>query len=280
MMLLLDGHNLVFRAFSSVPRSITDPQGRAVNGTYGFVGTLLRLVRDRSPMYLAAAFDVPDVPTFRHRLFSDYQGQRGPLGGTDAENFAWQVEQARVVLERFELRAVSVPGYEADDVMGTLAVASEAANVPALIVSTDRDIQQLVTDRIHVLVPGKVSVEVGPAEVEERLKVRPERIVGWKALAGDPSDNIPGVAGIGDLTAKSLMSTYGSLDRVFAHLDELPTRQRSALAAGRERAALFADIVRIRTDLPIDTQIESYRLGYDRLPASAGDALREVGLRG
>lgn len=279
LMLLVDGHNMIFRSFSSVPRSIVDPEGNPVNGVYGLLGTLLRLIRDRQPAYAAVAFDVPEVPTFRHKLFPAYQGQRGPLGGDAAENFAWQVEQAKRVLEHVGIVPLTAPGFEADDIVGTLAEQAVQAHVNALIVSTDRDLQQLVQAGVRVLIPGKKPLEIGPEEVQERLGISPDRVVEWKVLAGDSSDNIPGVGGIGDKTAISLLEQFGGVTAIYRNLDRVPTRWRAALKAGRERANLFSQVVPVKTDLPLRVGIEDLRIDYERLPQSAGAGLRRLGLR-
>jgi DNA polymerase-1 len=277
--LLIDGHNLIFRGFSSVPKSITDPEGRPVNGVYGMLGTLLRLIRDRAATHCAIAFDMPEIPTFRHKAFPAYQGQRGPLGGADAENFAWQVDQAKLVLALVGLRTLTAPGFEADDIIGTLAAMGVAAGIPSVIVSTDRDLQQLARPMVRVLIPGKAPLEIGPDEVKERLGIAPHRIVDWKALAGDPSDNIPGVPGIGSKTAIVLVEQFGSWRKVYENLDAVSARQRAALEAGRADAELFADIVRVRDDLDLGVTFDDLRIDHDRLPARAGDALRDAGLR-
>jgi DNA polymerase-1 len=277
--LLVDGHNIIFRAFSIVPRSITDGQGNAVNGVYGLIGTLLRLIRDREPRYVAVAFDVPEVPTFRHELYQAYQGQRGPLGGPDAANFAWQVEQAKRVLDGVGLRWLVSPGFEADDILGTLTVMAIQGKVHSLVVTSDRDLQQLVRPLVRVLIPGKTPVEVGSEDVRSRLGIPPEKIVDWKVLAGDPSDNIPGVAGIGNKSAVDLVEAYGSWRGVYKHLDEVPARQRASLERGRHDAELFAQVVRLRCDLDLPCSLPDLEIDPRRLPERAGDALRDAGLR-
>jgi DNA polymerase I len=277
--LLVDGHNMIFRAFTSVPRSITDPAGRPVNGVYGLMGTLLRLIRDRKPRFAAVAFDIPEIPTFRHKLFPAYQGQRGPLGGEEAENLAWQVEQAKRVLSHVGLKWLTAPGFEADDILGTLTVMASANGVESLIVTTDRDLQQLVRSAVRVLIPGKVPVEVGAGEVKARLGIAPERIVDWKVLAGDASDNIPGVGGIGNKSAIEMVEAFGPWETVYDNLDRLTPRQRTALERGRADAALFAQVVRLRCDLEMQCVLSDLEVDYGKLPDRAGTALREVGLR-
>jgi DNA polymerase-1 len=279
LLLMLDGHNLLFRAFSSVPRSITDAEGRPVNGIYGLVGTLLRLIRDRASSHVAVAFDIPAAPTFRHKLFPAYQGQRGPLGGPDADNFEWQIAEAMKLLDHFDLHPLSAEGFEADDVLGSLTTLARAGDVESLVVTTDRDLQQLVGPGVRVLIPGKKPLEIGPEEVMERLGVRPDQIVHWKVLAGDASDNIPGVTGIGDKSAVDLLKQYGTVEGIYQNLDNLPARQRKALEAGTAEAELFEKVVRIRTDLDLSISLEELRLDYPSLPERAGDALRTLGLR-
>lgn len=279
LLLLVDGHNMIFRSFSSVPRSITDPEGNPVNAVYGLLGSLLRLIRDRKPHYAAVAFDLPEVPTFRHELFPAYQGQRGPLGGEAADNFAWQVQQAVCVLDHIGVPSLSMPGFEADDIVGTLARLAASEGIDCLIISTDRDLQQLVGPRVRVLIPGKKPLEIGPDEVRERLGIDPEQVVDWKILAGDSSDNIPGVSGLGDKTAISLLREFGTVENMYSSLERLPERQRRLLDTGRSDADLFERVLRIRTDLPLDVGIEDLSIDYARLPDRAADALRDSGLR-
>jgi DNA polymerase-1 len=279
LVLLVDGYNIIFRGFTSVPRSITSPEGIPVNGIYGLLGTLLRLIREYTPMYVAVAMDVPETPTFRHMVFPAYQGQRGPLGGEYAENFEWQVEQTKRVLDRIGIRWVAARGFEADDVIGTIAGRAAARNIRVLIVSTDRDLQQLVGPLVHVLIPGKSSVEIGPDEVRARLGISPEQVVDWKVIAGDPSDNVPGVVGIGNKTAVDLVERYGTWEEVYRHLADLSPRQRAALEAGRESAELFAKVVRINCDVDVNVGLEDLMVNIESLPDRAGSALRIVGLR-
>lgn len=248
-LLLLDAYNLLFRAFASLPAAIVDEGGRPINAVYGMVSSVVKLVRQFAPSGVVAAFDEPDVPTFRHRLYPDYQGHRGPLGGDNAEDFARQVDLARHALPHLGIPAPSLPGYEADDVMGSLACSVSA---PALVVSTDRDLLQLVSPRVGVLSPSDKEMRVqDAAAVEARMGVPPGGITTFKALAGDASDHIPGVAGIGTKTAAALVQNYGTLDTIFANLSRLPPRQARALEAGKEDAYLFHKVVTIVTDLEL-----------------------------
>jgi DNA polymerase-1 len=249
--LLLDAYNLLFRSFSSLPSKITGTDDLPVNAVYGMLAFIIRAVREHEPTHVVAAFDVPDVPTFRRELFAPYQAQRGPMGGENAPDFQRQVALAEKLLPRLGIPALSRPGYEADDIMGTLAIHLAGNRSEAIAVSTDRDLLQLVRPGIAILVPGKEQRLVADdASVRDRIGVDPDGVTAFKALAGDASDNIPGLPGIGAKTAASLVTRFGDLDGVYNHLPELPARQEAILRAGRERAYLFRHLATIRTDLP------------------------------
>jgi DNA polymerase-1 len=267
--LLLDGHNLLYRSFVSVPSAVVARDGRPINGVYGLVSAVLRLIRDMEATHAIAAFDVPDTLTFRHELYPAYQGHRGPLGGELADEFLRQTEIARAVLPVMNVPALRAPGFEADDIMATLALQLAARGERAILVSTDRDLLQLVRSGIEVLVPGKTATLVVDAEaVMARVGVQPAGVTTWKALAGDPSDNIPGVRGVGDKTAASLVNRYGSLEGIYAELDELPARTGSLLRDQRELAFLFRRVVTLVTDVEVG-------MGVQDIPrVEAGDDVR------
>jgi DNA polymerase-1 len=250
--LVLDAYNLLFRSFATLPSSITDQKDQPINAVYGLLGGIIKMMRDLQPARIVAAFDVPEVPTFRHRAYPSYQAQRGPLGGEKAEDFACQVSIAEQILPALGVPALSQPGYEADDVMGTVARGVQSRSGAAILVSTDRDLLQLVGNGIEIVVPGAAGLRIQDAQaVRERIGVTPEHVPTFKSLAGDASDNIPGVPGIGPKTAVSLVETYGSLENLYDHLDELPRRSAAALDAGREMAFLFRHIATIVTNLEL-----------------------------
>lgn len=250
-MLLLDAYNLLFRSFASLPSTITGVDERPINAVYGMLAFIVREVRERGPDHVVAAFDVPEVSTFRHLRYGGYQAQRGPMGGENADDFQRQVGIARDLLPRLGIPAVLQPGFEADDVMGTLAVQISDRGRDALVVSTDRDLLQLVRPGIAVLVPGKQARMIGSTdEVRDRIGVPPSGVTSFKALAGDASDNIPGLPGIGAKTASGLVTRFESLDGIYRNLSEVPTRQRDILTTGRDTAYLYQDIATIRTDVP------------------------------
>jgi DNA polymerase-1 len=263
VVLLLDAYNLLFRSFTSLPRTITDDESRPINAVYGTLAYMARLARELSAEYMMAAFDTPDVPTFRHGLYPAYQGQRGPLGGEHAEDFARQVGIARTVLPALDVPAYAQAGYEADDVLGSLACGLVEQGEQCIIVSTDRDLLQLVRPGLETMAPGNPPrFARDEADVRARLGVAPGGVTTFKALAGDASDNIPGVRGIGAKTAASLVNQHGSLEAIYDALGTVPARLQGLLTGGRDDAFLFREVATVITDL---------ELGFDskRLPHHA-----------
>ena len=259
--LLLDGYNLLYRAFTSLPSAIVGSDGRPINAVYGLLTSLLRYMRETQSDRMVLALDSPDVPTFRHERYPAYQGHRGPLGGDNAPDFARQVRIAADVAPGLGIVTLSQPGFEADDIMGSCGVKLADSGEMALVVSTDRDLLQLVRPGIDVLSPGNPPIRAHAAsDVIDRLGVPPEGITTYKALAGDASDNIPGVKGIGAKTAVSLVTQYGSLEEIYAHLDDLAPATRQKLEAGLSDAFLFRDVVTVVTslDIPLDTICSSH----------------------
>jgi len=273
IVLLLDGHNLVYRAFTSLPMTITGLDGQPINAVYGVLSTIIKLAREHGAGHAVAAFDVPDVPTFRHDLYPSYQAQRGPLGGAQAEEFQRQVVLAQRILPLTGIPVLTAPGYEADDIMGTLAIRLAGQGDTALIVSTDRDLLQLVHPGVEVLAPGGTGVHARTAaDVLTRMKVAPDGVATLKALAGDASDNIPGIRGIGMKTAAELVNTYGSLECIYAALGSLPPRTAQLLTQGRENAFLFRRLVTVVTDVGLPAADEN----LPALPFDAGTRAREI----
>lgn len=272
-LLLLDGHNLLYRAFTSLPATIVDHERRPIHGVYGLVGATLRLIRDIGATHVVAAFDVPDVPTFRHVAFPAYQGQRGPMGGDNADDFLRQTAVAARVLPSMNVPVLTLPGYEADDVMGTLAEQAATHKYEAVIVSTDRDLLQLIRPGISIVAPGNPPRPYRTVtDVIDRLGVPPSGITTLKALAGDPSDNIPGVTGIGVKTAAALVVEYGGLEEIIANIDDLPKRASAVLRNQIEQARLFHDLVTVRRDAPVHFDLDT----APSIEEFAGSKVREI----
>ena len=285
---VLDAYNLLYRSFCSLPPTIVDGDGLPINAVYGLFAFLVRLRRDEGARHMVAAFDEPTVPTFRHRLYPPYQAQRGPLGGEQSNEFLRQVGMAKRVLPHVGVAALSLPGYEADDIMGSVAHRARSAHTSACIVTTDRDALQLVGDGTVVLAPGSPpTIARDDQDVRTRLGVPASGVTTFKALCGDVSDNIPGVRGIGKKTAASLVNTYADLHTIYAHLDDLPARTRSLLASERDHAFLFLRLVTIVTDLQLPLAItdlpEVQFSARDRVRAlleSAASASKKTGMPG
>ncbi len=262
-LLLIDGHALVYRAFFAMP-ALTNSRGEMTNAVYGFTSMLLKVLNEHHPSYAIAAFDLPG-PTFRHQEFADYKAQRAPAAPELTRQMPW----AREVTEAMSIPIVELPGFEADDVIGTLARRAEARDLDVLILTGDLDALQLVTDHVRVYATRRGitdTVVYDVAKVFERYGFDPPKVVDFKALRGDASDNIPGVPGIGDKTAMSLVQQYGPLEAI---LDAVPSmkegRVKKSLEEHRDQAILSKRMATIVTDLDVPLDIDAARyLSYDR----------------
>lgn len=276
-LLLVDGHSLAFRAYHALPANMATRSGEPTNATYGFMSMLLNVLKEHQPDYVAVAFDVGK--TFRHEQFPDYKGHRERM----PDDLAHQVERIQQVVEALNIPIFTRDGFEADDVLGTLAKQAEAQGVETLIVTGDRDIVQCVTDRVHVLTSGRKfsdTIVYTPETVRERWGLAPRQLIDLKALLGDTSDNVPGVKGIGEKTATTLVQTYGSVEGIYEHLDEItPKRVQEALAQGRDAAFLSKQLVTIVTDVPgVALDLEACRL-HDYDQARVTELFRELEFR-
>lgn len=255
--LLLDSASMYFRTFYGVPESVVAPDGSPVNAVRGFLDAVARLLTDYRPTRLVAAFDADWRPQWRVDLLPSYKAHRVAADGDEEvpDLLSPQVPVIEQVLDALGLARVGVPGFEADDVLGTLA---GRATCPVDVVTGDRDLFQLVDDArgIRVLYTGKGFAKldrVDEAWVLERYGVPASRYVDFATLRGDPSDGLPGVPGVGDKTAASVVSAVGGIGGVLAALDdpsvELPARAK--LAAAREYLAIAPEVVRVRHDVPL-----------------------------
>ncbi len=258
---LIDGHALAYRTYFALTAGagsdrLQTSKGEPTAGIYGFASVLLRILEQEKPEYLAVAFDTGR--TFRNDLFPDYKATRAKM----PDDLRPQIERIRQMVDAFNLPRLEQEGVEADDILGTIARQAVASGLGVKIITGDRDLLQLVDERVIVNLAGSRLSEARDfraAEVKETLGVRPDQVVDYKALVGDHSDNIPGVPGVGEKTALTLLETYDHLDAVYAHLDELPPRVRAKLEAGRELAYLSKDLATIRTDVPVVLDLEQAR---------------------
>ncbi|MFP8877853.1 MAG: DNA polymerase I, partial [Myxococcota bacterium] len=261
---VVDGTNTLYRAFFAVP-ALRASDGTPTNALYGFLGSLEKALREEQPEYLVVVFDARGK-TFRHRIYPEYKAGRD----AQPEDLSLQIPLLRELLDAYAVAVLEIPDFEADDVIATLvARAPEAARIS--IVSTDKDLMQLVDERV-TLFDGIKDRRFGPGEVEERFGVPPAQLLDLRALVGDPSDNIPGVKGIGQKGAQALISKWGDLDNLLAHAEEVePKRARNALAAGVDAARLSRELSTLRADVPLEGDWPDWR----RVEADA-EALRPL----
>ncbi len=265
---LIDGHALAYRTYYALTAGGGErwqtQSGEPTAGIYGFASVLMRLLEQERPEYLAVAFDTGK--TFRDDLFPQYKATRAKM----PDDLRPQIERIRQMVDAFHLPRLEVEGYEADDVLGSIARQAVEKGFGVKIITGDRDLLQLVDNRIIVNLSGaKISEarDYTPEEVVAYLGVRPDQIIDYKALVGDTSDNIPGVSGIGQKTTVSLLQTYRDLDDIYAHLDELPARVRTRLEEGRDSAYLSRNLATIRTDVKITLDLEQARTSHIDLAA-------------
>lgn len=262
---LIDGHAMVFRAYYAFPTSLTTPTGELINAAYGFASILLTIIKDLHPEYLAVTFDL-DKPTFRHQEFVGYKAQRPEVDIQLTD----QLGRVREVVRSMNLPIFEVEGFEADDVIGTLARQAQIRDdLETLIVTGDKDALQLVEDeKVLVYVParGKIPARIyDEAAVEEKMGVEPEQVTDLKALMGDSSDNIKGVAGIGPKTAAEMIKKFGSVEEIYKHLDQLSPAISKKMTDGYEEAVRSKHLVTIVTDVPITLDLEACKISdYDQ----------------
>ena len=257
---LIDGHALAYRAYFALSATGGDrwrtASGEPTAGVYGFASVMLRLLETDKPDYLAVAFDVGK--TFRDEIFPEYKATREKM----PDDLRTQIERIREMVDIFQLPRLEMEGYEADDVLGSVANKAVEQGLGVKIITGDRDLLQLVTERIIVNLPGRSMSDARdyyPADVIKKMGVRPDQVVDLKALMGDSSDNIPGIYGIGQKTAEKLLGQYDTLDNIYEHLEEIPGRFRNKLVSDKDAAYLSQNLARIRTDLPVELDLELAR---------------------
>ncbi|MDQ6976883.1 MAG: 5'-3' exonuclease H3TH domain-containing protein, partial [Ghiorsea sp.] len=236
-LVLIDGPNYVFRAFHAVKHNLSNSKGQPTNAVFGYVQMVRSILKDLSPTHVAVVFD-PKGGTFRNEMYAEYKAHRPPM----PEDLAAQWDYVYEVTDAFNFARICVQNYEADDVIATLARQAEAKDWDVTIVSTDKDLMQLVGDKIWMLDTMRRK-EYGYDEVVEKWGVGPDKIQDLLALAGDSADNIPGVPGIGPKTALDLINTYGDLEGILSHAHEIKQKKR------RENLIEFADDARLSYEL-------------------------------
>lgn len=250
-LVLIDGHSILNRAFYGVP-DLTNAKGLHTNAVYGFLNILFKILDEEKPDYLAVAFDVK-APTFRHEMFAEYKGTRKPM----PEELRQQVPVMKKVLQAMGIVILERPGYEADDILGTLAKRAESEGMAVSLVSGDRDLLQIATEHIKIRIPktkmGRTEiVDYYAEDVERAYQVTPIQFIDLKALMGDTADNIPGVPKIGEKTATALMVEYGSIENIYEHVEEISKKSiKESLQENRALADLSKALATIKTDCDI-----------------------------
>jgi len=257
LLVLFDGNAVVHRAFHALPPLTVSKTGEVVSAVYGFALMLLKTINELKPTYYAIAFD-KKAPTFRHQLFDQYKAQRPPT----PDELVNQLGRVRQLVEAFHIPIFELDGYEADDVLGTLSHQASQQGIDTIIVTGDADTMQLVSPRVKVLYPkprGTFSDTMlyDEAAVIQKYGVKPEHIADLKALKGDPSDNIPGVPGIGDKTAVKLIQQFGTIDQIYAHIDEVtPPKLRDKLRENEAIARQSKELATIVTETPVTLKLD------------------------
>ena len=258
---LIDGNSIVNRAFYGLP-DLTTTDGRHTNGILGFFNILLKLLEEEKPEYLAVAFDVKH-PTFRHEMFTEYKGTRKGM----PEELREQIPVLKELLDACGILRLERPGYEADDILGTLAKKSEAEGMAVSLVSGDRDLLQIADDNIKVRIPktkrtGTEIEDYNTQDVIDKYGLKPMQIIDLKGLMGDASDNIPGVPGIGEKTAVKLLTQFETVENTLAHIDEvMPNKARESLRENSQLAMLSKELATIKTDCELEFSYEAAKLG-------------------
>ncbi|MDH4299024.1 MAG: DNA polymerase I [Dehalococcoidia bacterium] len=264
LLLLFDGNALVHRAFHALPPLTQRKTGELVNAVFGFASTLLKVFADFKPTHWAIAFDRP-TPTFRHEMFEEYKAQRPAT----PEELKSQIKKVHQLVEAFHIPVFEIDGFEADDVLGTLSRQADEQGVETIIVTGDNDMLQAVLPRVKALAPRRSFTDTilyDEEAVQQKYGIKPEQLADLKALAGDVSDNIPGVPGVGEKTATKLLQQYDSLEGIYDHIDRItPIRLQDALREHRAQAFQSKELSTIVKDVPIKLDLKTCQVShYDR----------------
>ncbi len=260
-LVLIDGHSILNRAFYGVP-DLSNSEGLHTNAVYGFLNILFKILEEEKPDYLTVAFDV-HAPTFRHEIYKEYKGTRKSM----PEELREQVPVMKEVLDAMGIKRVEQPGLEADDILGTLAKQGEKEGMAVSLVSGDRDLLQIASECIKIRIPktrgGKTEIEDYYArDVKEKYQVTPLQFIDLKALMGDTADNIPGVPKVGEKTATELMVQFGSLEKIYDHVEEITKKSiRESLIANKDLAKLSKTLATIQVESPLSFSFEDAAIG-------------------
>lgn len=263
-LLLIDTFNFLHRAYHALPKTLTDKNGEPTNAVYGVTSMLISTFSQIEPDYVLTAMD--DIePTFRVEEFTGYKAHRKPM----EDDLSSQIPKVFEIIDAFGIARLSLAGYEADDVIGTMVEKYKHDDLDIIVVSNDRDLWQLVDDHVMIMNPrSKGEVDwIGEKEVEARYGFGPEKIIEYKALKGDPSDNIPGVYGVGEKTATKLILDFGSVEEIYKNINKVePLSLKKKLIESHDQAMMSKMLATIITDAPVDLSLSdckysTYNLG-------------------
>ncbi|HAY69855.1 MAG TPA: DNA polymerase I, partial [Acidimicrobiaceae bacterium] len=259
-LMLIDGHSLTYRAFFALPADMATTSGQVTNAVFGFTSMLINLLRDHRPDRLAVAFDLPE-PTFRHKKYDDYKAGRAET----PDILRQQLGLVRELVDALAVPVLEQPGFEADDIIATLATRARDAGDDVIVVTGDRDAYQLVEDPHVKVLYNKRGVSdyafYDEAGIFERTGVYPKDYVHYAALRGDKSDNLPGVPGVGEKTAAKLINKYGGIEGIYDHVDDQTPKLRENLATYRENVDRNLEMMPLVLDVPIEAEIDELQIG-------------------
>lgn len=250
---ILDAHSLIYQVFHAIAE-MTGPDGQPTNAVFGFVRDIEFIRREKKPEYLVCAMDAPG-PTFRHELFDDYKANRDEM----PDDLRPQIERIRQILDAYRIPVLSEGGIEADDFLASVAAQSAGKNIEVVLCTADKDVRQCVSDGAIMYDLRKNRV-IDRDYVKEDWGITPEQVVDYQSMVGDPTDNVPGIKGVGPKTAAKLLEQYGTLEGVYEHLDEVKGKLKENLVAGKESAFMSRDLVRLKNDVPLPSDWSTWRL--------------------
>ena len=252
---IIDGSSYIFRAYFGIRQFLSTSKGFPTNALYGFINMLQKVVKDEKPDYLCVAFDSKEK-TFRHDIYSDYKANRD----APPEDLAKQFPYFEPLVDAFNISSIRIPGYEADDIIGTLALKGSKAGFRVVIVSGDKDMMQLVSPEVQMLDTMK-NKWIGVDEVKEKFGVPPEKVTEVMGLMGDSSDHIPGVKGVGPKTATELIQKYGSIEELYKCIDEIEKKKlKENLVQDKECAFLSRKLVTIDTGMKLECSLNDLKV--------------------
>lgn len=252
---ILDASGYLYRSYFAI-RNVTNAKGESTNALFGFIRSLLKLRKDFKPHHLVAVFDGPQNIQKREAIYSDYKAHRAGM----PPDLIYQIGWAQHACELLGIPYLAVPGVEADDTMGTIALWAAKQGLKAYLCTSDKDLYQLVNDQIAILNTHKDNLILGPKEVKEAFGVTPEQMIDFLAITGDASDNVPGVPGFGPKTASSLLQQYGTLDYILKHPEVVPGKKQEVILQNTEQALLSRRLVTIHTDVPIPAELDFFEI--------------------